>query len=213
MRAEHRELDLRSRSYWIAACDRFPDAVTRNFRQILRIPAQRTEDALREEFSRHYGDDLLQLLRDEPVTLFLYSNRHDKVYQLTVSLEFRVLNLLRVLKRAFRLPGQVSYSLDHLTVSLSHTLVFNGRRLSHEKTLRESGLAGRDLITYWTSFEITDPEGELSSTVMHRAVPTKAGYEVHAGETGAVAARCDDLIREAFGDFDRRLAAGHEVQG
>jgi hypothetical protein len=169
----------------------------------LSIPRARTEDAISNGFVEHYGETLREQLRQQEISVFLYSNRHEKLYRLPVSPEFKVEALIHVFRLFFRLPKPREYSDAELSVGLRHSLVLDGEEQDFGKTLRECGVQENSLVTYWTTIVLREQDTDASSTVMNRMnlalmVPPNAREEALEDYEGR--------IRAAFSRFDSTLA-------
>lgn len=202
LREELPEIVFRPRGFWIQACEHFPDAVARNFRLLVDIPNQQTENALNDGFVQHYGDTLLKLLRVSPAKLYLFSNRHDRVYSVAVSLDFKVEDLIHVFRQFFKLPGPKEFEHDGVSLSLSHALVFNGSKQSFGHTLRDCGIADGDIVTYWTTITVRNLDMEARSDTLQR-INCLSMYRPPSRENAIKS--YEDKIGNAFTVFDRML--------
>ena len=151
IRAEHSKIEIRSRGYWTQACEKYPDAAEVHFRRLISIPRRRTEEALHDGFVEHYSEQLLDLLKKSSVGVFLYSNRHDRIYRVLVSLDFKVDDLLYIFRKFFRLPGPRNFVDAGISVSLSHSLIVDGKKQTFGMSLQECGVAEGAVITFWTT--------------------------------------------------------------
>lgn len=208
LRAALVDLELRPRSYWQQACEKHPDAAEPHFRRLVKIPRRRTEEAIADGFVQHYRDELHALLEGETFTIFLYSNRHERIYRVQVSPDFKVEDLVHVFRRYFRLPGSKTIEDAMIRVSLSHSLVFDGKKQAFGRTLRDCGICDRSLVTYWTTItwkELSDDDAV--ATTMHRANLMRLDERGRSPRERAMDAY-KSLISEAFARFDQQLAAG-----
>jgi len=194
-------IHIRARAYWVSLCERFPDAVARNFRQLIRIPENRATAAIWGSFGRRFADELRTLSARDPATLLLYSRQHDRVYSLSISLDIRTGDLVRVLVKLFGLPRELSRAVRGARIILSHGLASGAIELTPERTLRENGLTDRSILTFWTQTQVITPNGAVSTTSLNRAARGDMGLPPE--EAHDVAVVCAEAIQSAFTSFDR----------
>lgn len=150
------DLILLPASHWTQLCEKHPAAVERNFRLVIDVQPRRVS----------YGqglEDVSGIFGDPPATpnadcyvVLLYSNRHDTLYRLPVRAGMSVGELVEALCRLFRLPDRANFEQDGISVSLSHSLVVDGRRVPFAKSLAEAGIAAGSVVTYWTQIQWSD---------------------------------------------------------
>lgn len=206
LREELPDIVIRPRSYWQKLCEEFKTYVERNFRLLLTIPADRIVDTINQAFYDNYSNELKAMLSKESFEIILYSNRHDKVYKIPVAPEFKVEDLLHILKWFFKLPGPRTIDSEGISVGLSHSIVFNGKKQVFSNSLQEAGIGAGSVITYWTTLVWEDEEGArfnadvihmMTADMLERLDPTKRAQR-------AMKIFSDD-IRKAFDQFDNEL--------
>ncbi|MCD4722205.1 MAG: hypothetical protein K8S13_20435 [Desulfobacula sp.] len=172
------EIIVLPESYWLGLCEKFPDKVERNFRVLLEIPQERLLGSIRSRFVQHYSSTLQEHLNGNSFPIFLFSNRHDSVYRLSVSNEFTINDLLGIFRGFFHLPESKSIASEGINVSIGHSVVHNGKKIPLNKTIEEAGIKERDIVTYWTTIRWKDEQKQsfdhdvihfLTADVMHKA--------------------------------------------
>jgi hypothetical protein len=167
LRNELPNIILKPKSYWQNACEEFNSLVERNFRLLLVVPYQRVINTINEAFYSNYSDKLKDMLENDSYEIFLYSNRYDKIYRVTVSSEFKIEDLLHILRRFFDLPKSKTITSENITVSLNHSIVYEGKKQIFSKSLRESGMHSGSIITYWTTLVWLDEAKKFNSDHIH----------------------------------------------
>ena len=163
-------------SHWVGLCEKHPLAVERNFRVVVDVQPRHV--SYRDELgdvSAIFGDAPAQASADA-YTILLYSNRHDTIYRLPVRASMIVGELVQALCDLFRLPDQASFDNDKISVSLSHSLVLEGRRVPFAQTLTDSGIGPGAIVTYWTTIRWQDDQEkrEFEGHVIH--MQTLSGF-------------------------------------
>ncbi len=171
LRQELPNLIIKPRSYWQSLCEEFPLNVERNFRILLTVPPQTVRDTISRTFVSTYSDELKRMLDASSFDVFLYSTKNDKIYRIPVSPEFRVTDLLDILRNFFKLPAPQEFYLDGLSIGLNHSIIINGKEPSPTKSLLEAGICAGSVITYWTTFILEDYQSKFEGNVMHSALP------------------------------------------
>ncbi len=207
LKKELPSIDLLTASHWIRLCEIHPLEVERNFRRLLDIPPSRLLDAFRRRFIATYSEELQDKLTNSPFDIFLYSNRHDTTYRLTVSGAFTCHDLLSVFREFFRLPETADIGDEAVHVSLRHSVVFDGHKIPLSKTLAEAGIGQGAVVTYWTTMVWRDAQETFEGDVIHMMTSTllqQLGRSLH--ERKEVALNAFDLsVKECFAEFDRAL--------
>jgi len=90
-----------TKSYWTTLCNKFPTMVQGNFRKLIPIFPKTVEEKITDGFYSDYSDHLKSLLKTNSFDLLFYSNRHNSVYRIPVSKEFKVKDLLHILRSIF----------------------------------------------------------------------------------------------------------------
>jgi hypothetical protein len=203
------DIILMPRSHWLTLCEEYSDKVERNFRVLLTIPPQRVLNTIDQAFYSNYSVELKKMLADNPFDIFLYSNRHEKVYRIPVASEFKVEDLLHLLRWFFKLPESRTISAEDISVSLSHALVFNGKKQILSDSLADIGITSGSVITYWTTFvwseESATYKGELIHDVMeYKTLGFVKGRSLEERVERAMRA-FSESVQEAFMEFDTTL--------
>lgn len=169
IKSELPDVILYPRSYWQNLCEKYSHYVERNFRIVLDISSQRLTDTINDGFHPHYSNELKTKLAKDSFNLFLYVNRHDKIYRLRVSPDFEVEDLLDILRSFFKLPESKTIRSERITVSIAHSMVISGEKQTLSKTLREIGVVANSVITYWTTlvWKDEDKSEEFKKDVIH----------------------------------------------
>lgn len=159
------EVTILTKSYWKALCQKFSAEVQENFLRIISIHPQTLEQKITNGFYNDYSDKLKLLLASDSFELLFYSNRHNSVYRIPVSKEFKLTDLLHILKGIFKLPPATEFS-GGIKVSISYSIINNDEKVPLNQTLRESGIDENSIITLWLTMSYRQDDKTASSTTM-----------------------------------------------
>lgn len=197
-------------SYWQQLCEKFAVAVARNFQAVIDIQpsflsfgAHMPEiDAMLDELPAE-GDPGVFLIN-------LYSNRHDTIYRVPVRSDLKIKTLLDALMQLFGLPGQTTFEIDQISVSLGHSLVREERPIPFDKSLAEAGIGPGTLVTYWTTFRYRDREGRsFDGHVMNLQVAHDlSDGRSRAERRDAALKKFGALVASRFREVDQMLTSG-----
>jgi hypothetical protein len=211
LRSELPEIVIRPRSYWTNLCDQFKQSVERNFRLLLTIPEARVVDTINDAFATNYSQQLKGLLNASQFNIFLYSNRNDKVYRVPVAPDFKVEDLVHILRSFFQLPGPRTIESDGITVSLSHAIVFDGHKKVFSNTLREAGITEASLVTYWTTLVWEEEGAQFSGDTIHMITRMGTLDKLDTRERAEHAMKLyEEDIHNAFVRFDQKLTPNED---
>lgn len=154
-----------TKSYWTTLCQKFSAEVQENFRRIISIHPQTLEQKITNGFFNDYSDKLKLLLASDSFELLFYSNRHNSVYRIPVSKDFKLTDLLHILKGIFKLPPATEFS-GGVNVSISYSIVHNDKKVPLNQTLRESGIDENSIVTLWLTMSYRQDDKTATSTTM-----------------------------------------------
>jgi hypothetical protein len=201
---------IRPRSYWQNLCEEFSTYVEKNFRLLLTIPQKRVVDTISQAFYANYSDKLKAMLNKNSFEVFLYSNRHDKIYRVPVSPEYKVEDLLHILKWFFGLPGPRTIESEGISVGLSHSIVFEGKKQVFSMSLQEAGIKTGSVITYWTTIIWEEEDTRFNADVIHMiTIDTYARRDPRMRAERAMKIFEAD-IQKAFAQFDKKLGTNRK---
>lgn len=201
------EIEILPKSHWIQLCEKNPLEVERNFRRLIEVPRPEVLDAIQGRFVDHYSLELQKKVQRASFDVLLYSNRHDTTYRVPVSDEFTCNDLLEIIRQFFKLPESTSISSQGIDVSLSHAVVFNGKKVPLALTLRQAGITRGSIITYWTTIGWKDTERQFDGNVMHRMTPNMISRPTGSLEErrDAAIASFTRLLKKRFDELDGNL--------
>jgi hypothetical protein len=77
--------------------------------------------------------------------------------------------LVSALCDLFRLPDQATFENDQISVSLGHSLVFEGSRVPFNQSLESAGIGVGAVVTYWTTIRWQDhkEKREFDGRIIH----------------------------------------------
>jgi hypothetical protein len=159
------DVDILTKSYWTALCNKFPTMVQENFRRLIPIPQKTVEEKITDRFYPDYSDHLKTLLKTNSFDLLFYSNRHNSVYRIPVSKDFKVTDLLHILRGIFKLPPATEFR-GGVEVSISYSIVFNDKKVPLDQTIEESGIGENSIITLWLTMTYSQNNESTTSTTM-----------------------------------------------
>lgn len=210
LKAELPSIEILPNSHWVHMCETYPIEVERNFRKLIEIPAPRIQTAIQDRFISSYSEELTTRLGSSPITIFLYCNRHDTTYRVSVSEDFTCEDLLGIFRAFFKLPESKTLEVEEIRISLSHSVVFEGKQIPLSKTLREAGIHAGSVVTYWTTFHWKDLHHEARGDViqmmtMHR-ITASSSVRSKRERSGVALGLFETLVRRQFEQVDTSLA-------
>ncbi len=159
------DVTILTKSYWTTLCNKFATAVQENFRKLIPIHPQTVEEKITNGFYDNYSNQLKSLLNTKCFDLLFYSNRHNSVYRIPVSKDFKVSDLLHILRGIFNLPPATEFS-GGVEVSISYSIVFNDKKVPLNQTIGESGIDENSFITFWLTMTYSKDNEKATSTTM-----------------------------------------------
>ena len=204
------DIEILPYSHWIGLCEANPIEVERNFRRLVEVPRAKVLDAIHNRFLDHYSDQLKEKVVDTSFDVFLYSNRHDTAYRVPVSEDFSCRDLLGIFREFFKLPESDRISSEGIDVSLSHAVVFNGKKVPLSVSLKDAGIAHGSVITYWTTIIWKDAEAKFEGDVIHMITSDMNGSSRTRSQRGKRAVSAfSERLSECFQDFDNSISSGN----
>lgn len=203
-------IEIMSESRWVQLCGKFYTETESYFRKLVDIPRKRVYDAIGNTFISQYSDQLKAQLDSSSFDIFLFSNQYDKTFRVSISDKFTVNDLLEIFRHFFRLPKPAEFYSEEIRVSLSHSLVFNGRKTPLNKTLQDVGITQGDIVTYWTTMVWKDLHSqEFNGDVIHMIV----GDMIHKTSPKNIIIRKENALRKysqiiykSFNEFENTLS-------
>jgi len=159
------DVSILTKSYWTTLCNKYPSMVQENFRRFIPIQPKTVEEKITDRFKSSYSDHLQTLLNVNSFDLLFYSNRHSSVYSIPVSKDFKISDLLNILRSIFKLPPPTEFS-GGVEVSISYSIIFNGKKIPLEKTISDSGIDDSSYITFWLTMTYSQNNEKATSTTM-----------------------------------------------
>ena len=200
------EIEILPISHWVGLCETNPVEVERNFRRLIEVPRAKVLDAIHDRFLDHYSAQLKKKVENTSFDVFLYSNRHDTAYRVPVSEDFSCSDLLGVFREFFKLPESDRISSEGINVSLSHAVVFNGKKVPLSVSLKEAGITHGSVITYWTTIIWEDAEAKFEGDVIHMMTSDIIGSNLTPSQRGQRAVSAfSERLRQSFQAFDDSL--------
>ncbi len=202
------DIEILPNSHWTQLCEAHPVEVERNFRQLVEVPRAKVLDAIHNRFLDHYSKQLRERIDESSFDVFLYSNRHDTTYRIPVSESFSCRDLLGIFREFFKLPESASISSEGIDVSLSHAVVFNGKKVPLSNSLKDAGISHGGVITYWTTIVWKDAEKEFEGGVIHMMTSDmidRATRTLSQRREQAIA-EFSEHLRQCFQSFDNAVS-------
>lgn len=198
------DIGILPNSHWTQLCETHPVEVERNFRRLVEVPRAKVLDAIHNRFVEHYSEQLREKIEEFSFDVFLYSNRYDTTYRMPVSESFSCGDLLGIFREFFKLPESANISSEGIDVSLSHAVVFNGKKVPLSYSLKAAGISHGSVITYWTTIVWKDAEKEFEGGVIHMMtsdILNRATRTLSQRKERAIA-EFSETLRQCFQAFD-----------
>jgi hypothetical protein len=192
-------------SYWYPLCQRFHHEVASRFRLLVRIQEPSVLQAVDHVFLSDYATRLSTSLKADPLLLLVYSNRRRDIFEVPVSLNFTIDDVLEILISLFGLPNQRDYSEDGVSVSLSYSIVINEKKVPLNKTLSEVGITDRSIITLLKTIVWRDQSGKTDVHVIECLTAASLERRMRSPQQRANAA-LEKFKKEIDAAFEKRIA-------
>jgi hypothetical protein len=206
------DIEILTPIYWTAICKKFPDAVNSRFRQLITIPESSIVQAISEIYLQDYTHQLQERIQTLPYTLLIYSNRRNQLFELPVSLDFSVEEILTILRGLFKLPKQQKYEDVRISTSIIYSLIIDDQKVPLEKRLSELQLPldEKPLVTFFTQIVVRDEEGEATIKrieFLELPIQTSAFLSPHDRSQIAIERfeqEIDEAFNQAIKSFERK---------
>lgn len=203
------DIEILPNSHWIKLCETHPVEVERNFRRLVEVPRAKVLDAIHNRFVEHYSELLRARIEESSFDVFLYSNRYDTTYRIPVSDSFTCTDLLGIFRQFFKLPESANISSQGINVSLSHAVIFNGKKIPLVSSLKDAGITHGSVITYWTTIVWKDAAKEFEGGVIHMMtsdILNKVTRTLSQRKERAIA-EFSETLRQCFLAFDNAASS------
>lgn len=204
-------IEILPNSHWTQLCESYPVEVECNFRRLVEVPRAKVLDSIHNRFLDHYSELLRGKIEESSFDVFLYSNRHDTTYRIPVSETFSCRDLLGIFRDFFKLPESANISSEGINISLSHAVVFNGKKVPLSKCLKDAGISHGSVITYWTTIRWADAEKEFEGGVIHMMtsdIINRASRTLSQRRDRAIA-EFSGTLRQCFWVFDNAVSSAN----
>lgn len=153
------------KDYWISICERFPDQVRQNFRVLCDIPDKRIGHDINLLINGEL--DLLNTkMRANPINVLLYSFDSESVYNIKLSLDLTVADVLLIIRRIFNLQEATSEHKGEILIN-PYFMIGNDKieeEARSQTTLGELGIKNSSVICF--GLEIVFVKRYLSRNIM-----------------------------------------------
>jgi hypothetical protein len=202
LKKELPDVTILTKSYWTTLCQKFQSAVQENFRRIISIHPQQVEQKIQNGFYNNYSSHLKTLLHSNSFDLLFYSNRHNTVYRIPVAKEFKISDLLHILRGIFNLPPETEFS-GGVKVSISYSIVYNDKPIILSQTIGEAGIDKNSIITFWLKISYRQDSQLASSTTMQMMTVETMNRAMNPVQYALDEYK--DLISKCFINVDKHL--------
>jgi hypothetical protein len=159
------DVTILTKSYWTSLCNKFPTMVYDDFRRLIPIHPRIVEEKITDGFYPDYSNNLKALLKTNSFDLLFYSNRCNSIYKIPVSKNFKMEDLLHILRGIFKLPQATEFS-GGVEFSISYSIVFNDEKVPLNQTIEESGIDENSIITFWLTMTYSLNNEKATATTM-----------------------------------------------
>lgn len=141
------EIEFMGRGTWVDLCKKFPSMVTDRFRILIQVSQKRSLQALNEAYLRDHLRNILTTPPSDLVTLLVYSQRRQYVFELPVPSVCSVQDVLSMLRELFNLPPP-EYTDQHI-ITIDYTLRIDDQEVPLQKKLSDLVQHDRPIVTLW----------------------------------------------------------------
>lgn len=143
------EIEFLVRGYWIDLCKEFHLLIADRFRTLVQVSQQHVAQAISQAHIRASVQHFYEKLALSPSVLLVYSHRRSQVFELPVSPDFSIEDVLIILKELFELPTAREYKDIDVSIALSYSLSIDNKEVPPGKRLHEFALEDRPVVTLW----------------------------------------------------------------
>ncbi|MGH1280685.1 hypothetical protein [Bacillus basilensis] len=194
-------VDTKGHDYWVGLCEKYSQQVKRNFRVLLEIPS----DIIHTTFNsleEHYLEKSKTKMEKDTLEIFFYYEKHDRVYQMKVSLDFTLKELKNIIRSFLDIPkGLIG---QNGLVYIYDFLIIEGEKQEEEdKTLRDVGIIPNSVFTYWLSYSFEGRSGTKRTNNAMQWLTSSSFDSVNEKEKYLEQAK--SYIKQCFNTFDDSL--------
>ena len=157
------EIGVLSNSYWTDKVRKYFNMVKDYFRIVLALKNDRISHTISNTFTPKYSEKLINYLDQQKHKIYVWCNSNKSLYDIYISPEFTVEDLLNILINAWPYPLPEPNEIGQYKVGLSYSIVYNDMRQPFNKKLKEIEIKENDIITFWTKITYADNEGKKRS--------------------------------------------------
>ncbi|WP_373551158.1 hypothetical protein [Haliscomenobacter sp.] len=154
------DIVVKDKSYWLHLCEKYPDEVKRNFRQLVSVSRKTPTQILNDSLENDYSNKQKQLLNKSAFPILFYYDKHNFVYEMKVSDEFTGEDLLQLILDKFKLPPTIKvdgtpYNEKYTAIiNISYHLFLKDSEIDLQKTLTENRVTTNNIVTLYIKTEI-----------------------------------------------------------
>ena len=166
---------------WIGICEQFPNEVGSRFNQLITIPKNKIIRLLESDMLEKYKRTL-ESKKTEIIKLIIYSKQSEKLFELPISIECTIKDLLAILIDIFKLPEVKNFHQLDISFDLEHAILINNDEVPLTKKISELELENIPIVTFFSKFKLNDTKGQLEGNVFQLITPESLTYSLLSKE-------------------------------
>ena len=170
------DIEFMGAATWVDLCKEFAQLVADRFNVLvpMPMPQERVLRSLNEAYLNDYRQHFVFSKQQDKITLFVYSQRRDYMFELPIPSTCSVCDVLITLRNIFNLPPPEIIEQYHII--WKHTLSINGQPVSPDQRISELIQEDKPIVTLWKSVVWYKPPYPTDEIVGLENTGTPAGY-------------------------------------
>lgn len=205
LKKEIPEIEILAGSYWIDKAKKHFSIIKDYFRLVISLKKDRVNNAISSAFIPEYSDKLKSLLKTTSYKIYVWCNRNTSLYELLVSPDFTIEDLLHIIKKAWPYPLPEPMEIGPYKVGLSYSIVHNEKKQPFKNKISEVGIVENELITFWTTITYADNENNRRSGNYIEMITINRVRNSERITANEAIAKYSKIIQKRFKEIDEIL--------
>ncbi|MCU0391932.1 MAG: hypothetical protein MUE81_12500 [Thermoflexibacter sp.] len=198
LKQELPEVTVFPQSFWLNICETYPTFVENNFRKLISIHGNTISSRIKDSFTPEYSMELSQKLKENKFDIYVYSEKHNKLYRLGVSGRFKIIDLLEILINIWKLPQIVTENYGFNGIKIHYDIIFNDEVMPFYSTLEELNIYKHSVICLYASVTYENNGKILECKQMYKT----SNYNSKDKMLKKCIFECEKSIRDSLQVFD-----------
>lgn len=203
LKKEIPDIEILAGSYWVDKAKKHFSIIKDYFRMVISLKKDRVNIAISNTFVPEYSEKLKNLLETNFFKVYVWCNRNTSLYELLVSPDFTIEDLLHIIKKSWPYPLPEPTEIGPYKVGLSYSIVYNEQKQLFKKKISEVGIQENDMVTLWTTISYSDNKNNSrSGDYIEMITINKISQRMTANEA---IEKYSETIQKRFKEIDEKL--------